>query len=234
MLPSCHLSTSLTSKRLSRHSLVQILQGSIKKCPDAATVFNDFTSQPLSCHSMVQILPTWPSKSAPIMPSFNEFDFQTARSPQPGANLAACDFKKPSDHASFWRFVFPNYSFAPSWAAGLSRPPVFGSCLCKPAAATQLWTNVAFRSVPTRQNDRVSHVCAVSSLRDHIFCWRIFGGNALYSRKLDSYISIHFLFESSSSIWCKSIGCRICMSFVAGLPCIPTFRVPSSQVYYYI
>ena len=111
VLPSCHLSTSLTSKRLSRHSLVQILRGSTKKCSDAATVFNDFTSQPLSRHSLVQILPTWPSKSAPIMPSFNEFGFQTALSPQPGANFAACDFKKSSDHASFWRFWFPNRSF---------------------------------------------------------------------------------------------------------------------------
>ena len=108
MLPSCHLSTSLASKRLSRHSLVQILRGSTKKCSDAATVFNDFTSQPLSRHSLVQILPTWPSKSAP---SFNEFDFQTALSPQHGANFAACDFKKSSDHASFWRFWFPNRSF---------------------------------------------------------------------------------------------------------------------------
>ena len=71
------------------------------------------TSQPLSCHSVVQILPTWPSKSAPIMPSFNEFDFQTALSP--GANFAACDFKKSFDHASFWRFWFPNRSFAPAW-----------------------------------------------------------------------------------------------------------------------
>ena len=45
------------------------------------------------------------------MPSFNEFGFQTALSPQPGANFAACDFKKSSDHASFWRFWFPNRSF---------------------------------------------------------------------------------------------------------------------------
>ena len=170
------------------------LAGSTKKCSGAAAVFNDFD---------------FPTALAPQRgANFADLTFQKCshhaifqRVWLPNGLLATawckfcgCDFKKSSDHASFWRFWFPNPLFRPivatSWAAHPSRPPVFGSGLCKPTAATQLWINVAFRAIPTRQNDRVSHVCAVSSLRDHIFCWRIFGGNAQYSRKLDSYISI--------------------------------------------
>ena len=173
------------------------------------------------------------------MPSFNEFDFQTALSPQPGANFAACDFKKSSDHASFWRFWFPNRSFGLA-RRHLGQPilrarPFLGAAFAsqrQPHNYGQTVTNVTFRAIPTRQNDRVSHVCAVSFLRDRIFCWRIFGGNAQYSRKLDSYISIHFLFESS--IWCKSIGCRICsLSLPACLVYLP-FVSPLLKLNVYI
>ena len=119
-------------------------------------------------------------------------------------------------------------SVATSWAAGLSRPPVFGSCLCKPTAATQLWTNVAFRAIPTRQNDRVSHVCAVSFLRDHIFCWRIFRGNALYSRKLDSYISIVL-----SDVNLSDVG-YVCLSLPACLVYLPFVSPLLKSMFCYI
>ena len=119
-------------------------------------------------------------------------------------------------------------SVATSWAAGLSRPPVFGSCLCKPTAATQLWTNVEFRAIPTRQNDRVSHVCAVSFLRDHIFCWRIFGDNALYSRKLDSYISIVL-----SDVNLSDVG-YVYLSLPACLVYLPFVSPLLKSIYIYI
>ena len=57
-------------------------------------------------------------------------------------------------------------------------------------AAAQLRTNVVFRAIPTGQNDRVSHVCTVSPLRDHIFLDGFSAATlSIYSRKLDSYIS---------------------------------------------
>ena len=162
MLPSCHLSTSLTSKRAQLksaptppQSLTILLPNRsratawCKFCrPDLPKVLpschfsTSLTSKRPSRHSLVQILRPATSKSRPTMPVFGDF----------GSKLL------------FW------FSAATSWAADPSRPPVFGSCLCKPTAATQLWTNVAFRAIPTRQNDRVSHVCAVSFLRDRVFC----------------------------------------------------------------
>ena len=77
------------------------------------------------------------------MPVFGDFDFQTALSPQRG-------------------YILGSRSFAPArfWELPLQA-----------TAATQLYGQTwQFRAIPTRQNDRVSHVCAASPLRDHIFC----------------------------------------------------------------
>ena len=159
----------LPSKSLSRHSLVQILRGSPKKWSDAASlqrfclpnrsratawckfcrpdlpkvlpschVSTSLTSKRLSRHSLVQILRPATSKSRPTMPVFGDFGFQTAVLPRRGANSAD---------------ILGSRSFAPARFWGLP---------LQATAAAQLWTNVAFRAIPTRQHDRVSHVCIFS------------------------------------------------------------------------
>ena len=148
------------------------------------------------------------------MPSFNEFDFQTALSP--GINFAACDFKKSSDHASFCDFGFQtalsphggdilgSRSFAPSrfWELPLQ------------ANGSHTTADKRGISSDSRQNDRVLHVCAVSFLCDHIFCWRIFGGNALYSRKLDSYISVVLSDVNLSDVGYVCLSLWVCLVYL--------------------
>ena len=155
------------------------------------------------------------------MPSFNEFDFQTALSPQPGANFAVCDFKKSSDHANSWRFG----SFAPAWCKFcrhvgqpiLRARPFLGVAFA--SHRRQLWTNAAFRAIPTRRTT-ASHTFVLYRLCAITFSWRIFGGNAQYSRKLGSYIScLRVLYDVNLSdvgyvcLWLPP--CRVYLPFVS-------------------
>ena len=47
--------------------------------------------------------------------------------------------------------------------------PLFRSWLCEPGKPQNyICKNTAFRAIPTRRNDLISHICAVSHLRDHL------------------------------------------------------------------
>ena len=137
-------------------------------------LFTILTSESLSRAGGVRILATWTSKSAPNLSVFYDFDFQIVLARRRGANFLDFNFQKCSEPLSFLRFWLPNRSRAQAWCKFFRS---FGNRSSAPARsydltflaseATKLWTNTAFRALPTRQI-LMSHISAVSHLRDHI------------------------------------------------------------------
>ena len=216
------LLTVLPSKPLSRHSLVQILRSSTKKCSDAASLQRfwfpnrsratawckfcrpDLPKVLASCHLSTSLT------SKPLSRHSLVQILRPATSKSRPAMPVFCDFGfqtalLPQRSANF-ADILGSRSFAPARFWGLP---------LQATAAAQLWTNVAFNSYPPTR-PRLTRLYCITFARSHFFLKDV------------GFRFLHFFFESS--IWCKSIGCRICMSLAAGLPCVPTFRVPSSQV----
>ena len=143
MLQDPGVPTVLASKSLSRHSVVQILRiwTPTSRISQLLTIL---ASELLSCHNWVQILLS-----------------RGARAFRKSKSLKAERFGRLIRHSVV-------QILATSWAADPPHLPAFRSWLSDPAKPQNYGKHTAFRAIPTRQNLLISHISAVSHLRDHI------------------------------------------------------------------
>ena len=92
----------LTSERISRHSLVQILWHAIfKKCSKTLSFFHDFDFRIALSPQPGADFAEHNFKKCSKQSIFKDFDFRIALWPQPGADFAEHNFKKCSKTPSF-------------------------------------------------------------------------------------------------------------------------------------
>ena len=153
--------TVLTSKTLSRRSVVQILQSWTSKSRPNLCFERFWLRNRSRATAWCKFLRAWTSKSGPTMPVFSDFDFRIALSPQRGANCGDIFGSRPSAPA---RFI--------SWLSEPSTPQNYGK--------TQHFVQFLPAKPSSSQTSQLYHIRAITSLG-----WQIFSGNSQYSRKLD-------------------------------------------------
>ena len=142
----------------------------LQKAARAPRALMVLASKPLSHHSVAQILRVWISRSRPNLPVFCDFDFRTALAPQRPNLPVFCDFDfrtalAPQRGANSWRHL------------GQPFRPVVGVAAFSRRSRETL-ENTASCAIPTHQTLLISHISAVSHLRDHIslltdLCWQM-------------------------------------------------------------